>query len=342
VLVSGNFFNLYDQYHALEPKVDLIITEMRNTQYKQPAWYRYVAGFAGPKPVVVVENPYGGVVAELVAKLKVGAGFDLFRMSLYEAAALGANMSVPYGAWMGSEIEDSFWPPHELCVEIQSFLADHEQLFSPRTYSEVAVVYSVASNFERVARRDQFADNRSNVSGDDVLPFDDVCARLSAAAQPYDVIFFPDGELRADDLTHADLSRYRTLVLPAVTHLTDRQRELLETFERAGGRVVDHDRFDEHADAQLVAEPGGDLAVNVQHVERGAAVHVVRYAYDEALDAVPPLSELTLDVRLPEMFRSAKAFSPDGTLDVALDRAGERHRLTLRDVGLYGVVVLER
>ena len=26
------------------PKVDLIITEMRNTRYRQPAWYRYVAG----------------------------------------------------------------------------------------------------------------------------------------------------------------------------------------------------------------------------------------------------------------------------------------------------------
>jgi hypothetical protein len=33
VLVSGNFFNLFDHYYPLEPKVDLIITEMRNTQY---------------------------------------------------------------------------------------------------------------------------------------------------------------------------------------------------------------------------------------------------------------------------------------------------------------------
>jgi hypothetical protein len=63
VLVSGNFFNLFAQYYPLEPFVDLIITEMRNTRYRQPAWYRYVAGFAGQKPVVVVENPYGGVDA---------------------------------------------------------------------------------------------------------------------------------------------------------------------------------------------------------------------------------------------------------------------------------------
>ncbi len=37
VLVSGNFFNLFDQYYPLEPFVDLVITEMRNTRYRQPA-----------------------------------------------------------------------------------------------------------------------------------------------------------------------------------------------------------------------------------------------------------------------------------------------------------------
>ena len=46
MLVSGNFFNLLAHYYALEPKVDLIITEMHNTRYRQPAWYRYAAGFA--------------------------------------------------------------------------------------------------------------------------------------------------------------------------------------------------------------------------------------------------------------------------------------------------------
>jgi hypothetical protein len=58
VQVSGNFFNLFDNYYALEPAVDVIVTEMRNTTWRQPAWYRYAAGFGGAKPVVVVvENP---------------------------------------------------------------------------------------------------------------------------------------------------------------------------------------------------------------------------------------------------------------------------------------------
>ena len=74
VLVSGNFFNLDPHYLALADDVDLLITEMRNTTYRQPEWYRYVAGFAGDKDVVVVENPYGGVVPELVEELKPAAG----------------------------------------------------------------------------------------------------------------------------------------------------------------------------------------------------------------------------------------------------------------------------
>src|SRR5205823_10739906 len=105
IQVSGNFFNMFEHYYALEPSCDLLVTEMRNTTYRQPDWYRYVAGFAGEKPVVVVENPYGGVVPELIEGLARGRGYDRYRLSLYEAAALHVNMSVPYGAWMGREIE---------------------------------------------------------------------------------------------------------------------------------------------------------------------------------------------------------------------------------------------
>ncbi len=152
VLVSGNFFNLHDEYYPLEPAVDLIITEMRNTRYRQPEWYRYVRGFAADKPVVVVENPYGGIVADLIEMLGRGKGHDLFRLSLYEAAAMGVNMSAPYGSWMGSVQEEAFYAPHDLVVEIQAFLAENEELFSPTAYAELGVVFSTESNFALIAR----------------------------------------------------------------------------------------------------------------------------------------------------------------------------------------------
>jgi hypothetical protein len=370
VLVSGNFFNLFDHYYALEPKVDLIITEMRNTTYRQPTWYRYVAGFCGDKPVVVVENPYGGVVPELVDQLKVGRGYDRFRMSLYEAAALGANMSVPYGAWMGSVIEDSFHPPHELCVEIQRFLAEHERLFSRHSCSDIAVVFSVESDFQRVARRDLFADNRANISRGEIIPFWQVGQALSDAAQPYDVIFFADGDLRRDTISAEQLRQYRTVILPDCHFLTPPQAEALRGYLENGGRLLalgtpgtnlpednrrtllEHKRTmiidpqrefvlaDIPVDPQVRIQTAVDVAINLQRVETGVALHFIRYDYDKQLDRVPELASLALEIRLPERFTDIAAHSPGGELEADLTVEGEWHRIELRNVPLYGIVSL--
>ncbi len=89
VLVCGNYYYLSPHYYPFEPKADILVTEMNATAYRQPAWCRYAAGFARGKPVIVVENPYGGVGPELLPKLQDGKGYDLFRMMQYEASALG-------------------------------------------------------------------------------------------------------------------------------------------------------------------------------------------------------------------------------------------------------------
>jgi hypothetical protein len=330
ILVSGNFFNLNDGYLPLEPKVDLVITEMRNTTYRQPDWYRYAAGFARDKPVIVVENPYGGVVPELIDALGHGRAYDRFRMSLYEAAALGVNMSVPYGAWMGSVIKDAFYAPHELCVEIQSFLADHERLFSRETYHEVGVVYSVRSHSRLMAEREMGSDNRTNLVSDAPHPFLDACRTLSDAHQPYDVVFLPDGELRTD---LPDVRQYRTLVVAGCDDLTKHQAALLREFD---GQIVETPGDD----PQVEVASEADFAICIHRLDAGAALHVIRYDYDEAADAVPPLDRLELTVRLPETYANAEAHSPGGGLRVACEAADGVHRLVLSDVPLYGVVSL--
>jgi hypothetical protein len=370
VQVSGNFFNLFDNYYALEPAVDVIVTEMRNTTWRQPAWYRYAAGFGGSKPVVVVENPYGGVVPELVEDLRRGRAYDRFRQSLYEAAALGVNMSVPYGAWMGSVIEDAFYPPHDLATEIQSFLAGNERLFSTGTWSEAGVVFSVGSSF-RAAPPEVMGDNRLNLLPEGHDPFWEVCEALSAALQPYDVVFFPDGELRPDTLTVDDLRRYRTLVLAGCAWLTGRQAELLGEHLAAGGRLVvcgplgenlageARARLLEHPATRavgpfgfsldlleggpqvVVAEGRTDAALTLQAAGDGAALHLIRYDYDPEADRVPRLDRLVLDVRLAFEPTGATAHSPDGALSATLGpAAGGRTRVVLAGVGVYGIVHL--
>ncbi len=367
VLVSGNFFHLFDHYYALEPKVDVIVTEMRNTTYRQPDWYRYAAGFAGGKPVVVVENPYGGVVPEMVEALKHGMAYDRFRQSLLEAAALGANMSVPYGAWMGSVIQDAFYAPHEVAVEIQSFLADHEELFAGRTWHEVAVVFSIESNYRALAAREVMADNRTNEMPVGGMPFGTVCEALSSAVHPYDVLFFPDGELRPDSLTVEDLAAYRTLVLPDCSSLTLAQAALVSGYLEGGGRAIVLGAFGENLDVRerqrVLAHPGvsvgdpsafgvealadgpqvrvtkgeTDVGITIRRVGDRAALHFIRYDYDEEADRVPALDELALEVRLPFEIRSVQALAP-GPLQPR--PSAERGTIVLRDVPLYGVVIL--
>jgi hypothetical protein len=132
----------------------------------------------------------------------------------------------------------------------------------------------------------------------------------------------------------ADLSRYSTLVVAGCDDLTDHQRALVRDFP---GRVVE---MPDLADPQVRVQTDADFAISIQRVPEGAAVHVIRYDYDEDADAVPALERLELSIRLPETFSRAEAISPAGDLRAALTADGERHRLVLEAVPLYGVVLL--
>jgi hypothetical protein len=368
VLVSGNFFNLYPHYYALVDDVDLVITEMRNTTYRQPAWYRYVAGFAGDKDVVVVENPYGGVVPELVEELSKGRGYDLFRLSLYEGAAMGANMTVPYGAWMGSRIEDAYYAPHQVAAEVQGFLADHDALLTRQTHNEVAVVFSTESNARLIAAQDR-SDNVFNVSDESVeVPYRIVTAGLADAAIPFDVVMFADGTYAPDRVDVDALRRYSTLILPSCTWLTARQAIAVQEYLDSGGHVVIVGEFGSmlsadvrdavvthgntrRADARDVdgllplgrqVVTNADVAVNIHRLADGAAaVHLVNYDYSGDLDRVEIKKDVELRVRLP--FEAARATSvrPGADhVDVDCVADGDHRFIRLPELGLYTIVVL--
>jgi hypothetical protein len=359
IIVSGNFFNLEPMYLPLVDDVDLVITEMRNTTYRQPEWYRYVAAFAGDKDVVVVENPYGGVVPELIGLLAEGRGHDLFRLSLFEAAALGANMSVPYGSWMGSVIEDSFYAPHALASEIQGFLADHEHLFARRTVNDVAVVFSVASTRELIGRADA-SDNTTNSRDESVVvPYRVVTSALANAAVPYDVVIWSDGVTAPDRAGAEALARYSTVVLPDVFELTDAQAAALQGYLDGGGTVVATDRAAEglpsherllmaHRESLDELLPHGrqvetsvSVAANIQQLADGScALHLLNYDYDPEADAVRALPDVPLTVRLPKDKERATLVTTDGDrTSLALERSDTAHTVTVPSLELYSIVV---
>lgn len=374
VLVSGNFFNLDPHYLPLAEKVDVIITEMRNTTYRQPAWYRYAEAFArsvGDPDVVVVENPYGGVVPELVEQLAVGRGHDLMRLSLFEAAAFGVNMTVPYGSWMGAALQDSFWAPHDLLVDAQEFLADTDHLRSTHSANDLAVVYSVPSNRALVAQADA-GDNLTNARDESVLvPYRVATDALSRAGAPFDVVLATDGDLQPDRLTAADLREYRTVILPGCTWLTESQVEALVGFLDGGGRVVVTEdiaanlsstwaeRVHSHSGtsradltdvralqlrgAQVSVDHG--LAVNLQRLPDGSGVaaHLIDYRYDDRLDAITGARNVRLAVRLDADGRqvaTAAVWRP-GHPPQQVPVAREADRLVVRipETGIYTVVV---
>jgi hypothetical protein len=367
VLVSGNFFNMDPQYLALADDVDVIVTEMRNTTYRQPEWYRYVAGFAGDRNVIVVENPYGGVVPELVELLRAGKGHDLLRLCFYEAAAFGANMAVPYGAWMGSTIEDAFYAPHELASRVQSFLADNERLFSRRSLNEVAVVFSVESNRELIARQDLSDNVRNERDERVVVPYRRVTEGLAGGSVPFDVILFPDGRTAPDRVGVDALRRYGTVILPDCTHLTPGQAAALKAYLDGGGCAVrigglgENLAEDEHR--ALSDHPGirrartdelaallphgrqvaiaGEVGVNIQHLADGsAAVHLVNYDYVPEEDQVRAFADVELSVRLAANRPHATAYSCDGSVKPLDAHVHDGiHTVVLDELGAYGVVI---
>jgi hypothetical protein len=96
---------------------------------------------------------------------------------------------------------------------------------------------------------------------------------------------------------------------------------------------------------QFRCDGAPDMAVNIHKIgDKQAAIHLIRYDYDEARDEVPALPRLAADVRLARPFRMARAFSPAGEVGVRLGFSRdirEMHRIELEDVPLYSVVLLQ-
>ncbi len=252
LLISGNFFNMQPAYYPIEGKVDLVITEMEHTLFRQPYYYRYCAGFAPGKPVIIAENPYGGIIPRLLEMLDRGKGYDLYRIFLLEAAMYGCNMSVPYGGWMGNTIRDSFWAPRSLTASVQDFLVENEDCF-PRSKSRgAAVLYSYGSYYWRDSNKGSGANGMQD-SFETLLdatasewldpdlkpvPFWDIIRAMSDVNAQYDVLMLPDGDLRPDDFTADRLDGYPLVIVPDCFTLTENQQEALRRYARSGGRIL--------------------------------------------------------------------------------------------------------
>jgi hypothetical protein len=377
VLVSSNLYDGATWHDPLAAEVDILVPEQLHTLFEQPAWMRYIAGFAGDKPVCVSTNPYGGVLPELLPRLNRGRDFDRFRVMHYEAAAMGVNMSVQYGAWMGSVIEDAVWAPHDETVEIQNFLADNEQLFARRTHNTTLVVYSIDSNYiENIWQVHGPKDLKPEYpdvgeTGSQAVPFQRVASAIALSPRPFDVAVFHDGVHREDDATAAALRRYQRVVLPGCSSLTAVQIAAIEGYLGGGGQVTVFGALggpDGGSDAQTIVDHNntivveacdadalvpGPAQVTLTGVARGAVnvqapredlatVHIVNYDYDTDEGGTRVAENVTLTVRLPFGVTTARLHRPGiEATDVHVASADDGFvRIVVPSIGVYAIVEL--
>lgn len=375
VRVAGNFFDLAPVYDAVVDHVDVLVTEMRETRAMQPWWFRHGVGMARGKPLIAVENPYGGGIMErLVEDLARGRGYDVFRTTIFEAAAMGATMALPYGSWLGNEIQDAYWVPQALAAATGQFLERIDPLLSAQSPHRTAVVSSVAS-----LMRD-WIDGDQNNEGDRWYPpvaqpdlpptsYWPVVEHLSRSARCYDVVVLPDEGLRGNDVTAASLARYDVVVLPDVWAVSPAQHAELVAYLDAGGRVVVHGAYGtalpDDAAARLLGHSGTVLAASVADVAGlvtddvevplgdraavslqlapagGVAVHLVSYDHDAEADANRPVRDLPVTVRVGGPFVTATVVRPDAPdRRVPLERVDDGWRVVVPELTTYAVVHL--
>jgi hypothetical protein len=368
VRVAGNFYDCAPYYDPMVDQVDLAVTEMRETGYQQPWYFRHGVGLARGKPLIAVENPYGGLTGTLHERLACGKDWDRFRLTVFEAAAMGANMALPYGSWLGTEVADSYWVHPALVNECGRFLEEIDRLITGVGCHRTAVVYSVASMMRQTLDSDQFSDRgrffapleRPELPPASYWP---LLMELSRKSKSFDVVVFPDEELRPGP--PPDLARYQTLVLPDVWAVSPAQDRAVSTFAANGGQLVvvgnyggDWRPLDNVWQVQTVAdaaalvsgevqtELGPLAAVNLQETDQGVALHVLNYDVCPADGRVRPREEVELSVALPFMAKAARLYRPGHSprgLDVSVSRGtwGGVHRNVRGGVATVTVPHLE-
>ncbi|WP_157480006.1 alpha-amylase family protein [Leifsonia sp. Root227] len=374
IRIAGNFYDCAPYYDAMVDDVDVLVTEMRETKYQQPWYFRHGVGLSRGKPLVAVENPYGGVTDELLTKLQEGRARDLFRLTIFEASAMGANMSLPYGSWLGTEVKDSYWVPRKLAVEVGRFLKSIDAVTSNVSEHSTAVIYSVASVMRSTIDSDQFFDqNRwyERVEARDARPasYWETIELLSRSTRTFDTVVFPDEALRATDVGASDLGRYSTVVLPDVWNVSAGQHELLVDFVDRGGNIIvngeygtelesdDAARLLEHPNTSVAktleqvatltsADVIGDLgelaAASIHSLADGtSALHLVNYDYDDVTDSIRERFAVAVGVRVTHPVSTAVLHAPGGEPAVIpVDVVDGVASVVLPRIGTYAIVHL--
>jgi hypothetical protein len=155
---------------------------------------------------------------------------------------MGASMTLPYGSWLGSEIEDSYWAPKVLTDEAGQFLESIDHLRSRVSANEVAVLYSVAGNLQAEIDGDKWDDQGRffdpTTGATPPTGYWDVLEGLGDNGVPFDCVVLPDERYRHSEVTGASLARYRTVIAAGCRHVSPGQHRAVLEYLNGGGQLL--------------------------------------------------------------------------------------------------------
>jgi len=346
--------NMYDclPYSALVRKYcDTICGEKDNIKLRQDGAYRFGFAFMQGKEGSFVQDPNEHIL-RIVEDIKDGRN-DAYILLMLEPLAHGFNIAIPYGAWLKNLTKDSFTPDMRVEREMGGWLKEHEYLFTNSFEARTALVYHHRSALELDLERMLRMRPNENVQPFRTFPtFHDLAQSLCDGHVLFNVLFVSEDQ----PLTPERLEGYHTVILPDACRLSDSEADIVLDWAAVHGRAavlgeahpkLEGLRFDDTKPSEMrdwilqggqpvVAEDVPQVGMSLHKTDKGYALHLVNYNFDDVRRCVEPVPAMSFKLSFqPESVRVHTFPKSDTKAQI------EGDVLRLTDIGLYTVVELQ-
>lgn len=227
VLIAGNYVELLPFYFPVVDLVDILNFELMVKaphEGRNSARYMLARELAREKPVTAVPSIMHG--AYFKKRKKDNLDKSMMKYFVAEAAASQANFQIPYSC-LTIEGEGSYYPDLESLAPYQNFIANHSEFYLGKPVNDITIIFSFPSYFWEFEWVTQSGSHMSSFLGIESL--------LSDLKIPYHTAIWGDGKFV--DEFHSEIDS-KIIILPAVSCLTEKQRDWLENFSNSHGKIA--------------------------------------------------------------------------------------------------------
>lgn len=370
--VTANLFQCFPLGDSCKKYLDILAGEKTELTLRQDGWYRFAHGWLNGKDCCFVEDP-NQYIRDINVDIKNGIN-DRFILFALEPFAHGFHVAFPYGSWLQNQVKDAFWPDLRVLRKMGPWLDEMGYLFGKEHIADIGIVYDSASAYENSVSEPavgggstynriqkislqgvkELGKQGAFSSQGDFGHFFKLVQALSNRHVLYNVLF----ESKDEPLTKERLRGYKTIVVPDAFLMDDATAGVLTAFAKEGGRVITLERCHEalkeceaytaKTAGALVEKLSGQkgfidapeslsYSIDLRKTEKGCALHIVNYNYNEETHRIDPLEELSFGVKLPASKATAHSFPENPALCASV----ENGVLTVKNAGIYTVIEME-